>query len=88
MAEIEILKARLEAVAHAAAVLLASRLSELPAAERAQVCAMFAGPLVPPNLDLPAALPFETNAVRRDRRAAMLDTLEAIADRALVLSGA
>ena len=76
-----VMAARLEAVAHATSVLLASRLSELTDQDAARACALFAEPLA----SLPTDVPPEANAVRRAHRAVMLDTLETIADRALQL---
>jgi class 3 adenylate cyclase len=81
MSTTEILAARLEAVAHATAVLLASRLTELNPRDAARACDLFTS-VLPPTEDLP----FETNGVRRERRAIMTDTLEAIADRALEMA--
>ena len=73
--------ARIEALSHATAVLLASRLSELGPHDAARACELFATPLAA----MPTDVPTEENAVRRQHREIMLDTLESIADRALQL---
>jgi class 3 adenylate cyclase len=77
----EILAARLEAVAHATAVLLASRLTELSPRDAARACDLFTGALGATD-----DLPFQTYVDRRERRAIMTGTLEAIADRALEMA--
>lgn len=76
-----VMAARIEAVAHAAAILLATRLSELSNAEAVRACEVFSTPLAAEPGDVPA----EANGVRRQHRAVMVDTLESIADRALQL---
>ena len=76
-----VMAARLEALAHATAVLLASRLSELTPQDAVRACALFSQPLAA----LPTDVPPEANAVRRQHREVMLDTLETIAERALTL---
>ena len=73
MTEIETLKARMEALAHASAVLLADRLAGLEPTRAAQACATFASPFGILNDTSP-------------RRGVMLDTLEDIAERALILA--
>jgi hypothetical protein len=73
MTEIDTLKARMEALAHATAVLLADRLAGLEPNRAAQACAVFASPFAIQNDTGP-------------RRGVMLDTLEDIAERALILA--
>lgn len=74
MTEIETLKARVEALAHVSAVLFADRLIGLEPTRAAQACALF-------------ATPFAVQQEASARRGVMLDTLEDIAERALIIAG-
>lgn len=76
MSELEILRAKVEALSHASAVLLGARLMTLDPATASIACQIFASPFGSPG----------ERQAERGRRDVMLDTLEDIAERALTLA--
>lgn len=79
MTDIQRLAAKLDATMHVAALLLANQLDGRQAGDAAAACDMLSRTIAfPPET--------ATNAVRAERRTIMLDTIDAIGERALSMA--